>query len=130
MINISMEAYGRPFSIKLKSGIYVFPTIGGTGKSYAADLLKAMQLENVLVVEYSKNKRIMENMLAEACSGKYDLVYMDRTDRYMNEDLFDDLLTISGNTTIVLDMKKRPDYTYGKMRISSIYFGKEGVDVF
>jgi broad-specificity NMP kinase len=130
MINIKEKLYGRQFSIKLDNGIYVFTTLGGTGKTYVADILEDLKLKNVLVIKYTNNNDILNSELESACSGKYDLVYMDRTDMYMNEHIFNMLISISETSTIVMDLKERPDYAYEKLDIASIYYGKEGVRIF
>jgi hypothetical protein len=130
MIEINETVNGRNLSIKLKNGIYVFPATGGTGKSFVADMLKALDLQNVSVIEYNSNRDLLNSAIFDACSKKYDLVYMDRTDMYMDSNIFSKLLDISDSSTVVLDMKKRPDYTYDVLNVATIHYGKRGVFLF
>jgi hypothetical protein len=55
---------------------------------------------------------------------------MDRTDMYMDSNIFSKLLDISDSSTVVLDMKKRPDYTYDVLNVATIHYGKRGVFLF
>jgi hypothetical protein len=114
----------------MTNGIYSYTDIGGTGKTYVADILNNLNLKNVFVLAYDTNKNIMGAKIHEACSGNYELIYVDRSDMFLTEELFNDFVKMKDTATIILDLKGKPEYVKGKCKVASICFNKRGVAVF
>lgn len=131
MVNISEMILGKPFSIKLDNGLYIFTSEGGTGESYVADILNELMLNNVRVIRYDTNKSIIPKSLQDACGDEsIDLVYLDRAGMYIDESLLSLMLNVADHKTFIMDLKARPNYIKGKYHIASLYFGEKGIEVF
>lgn len=81
-------------------GLYTLDSNSATGKSYIAGLLST--LDNVCVVTYDKVSTLLSVALQEAMSGRYELVFLDRCDLYMTEELFKQLSTLAKTAAVVL----------------------------
>jgi hypothetical protein len=136
MVNIEKTLYGNPFSIKKGNGIFAFRPNGGTGKTYVFSILKQLDKsrlkEKVTAVTYSSDYELLKSNLNVALDdeNKYDLIYLDRADLYMTEEIYKKLLKLSKHATVIMNMNYLPDYADDTTGVASIYYGNKGVHVF
>jgi ABC-type oligopeptide transport system ATPase subunit len=129
MVDIDQECDGRRLRIKKRNGIYGLLPEGGCGKTFLYSVLIKLDMPNTVAITYSNNEIRMNSELSLVLerSIAYDLIYLDRADMYMTEELYKELVDISNNTTVVMDLKKRPEYTNNSLLVASVIYSAEGL---
>jgi hypothetical protein len=129
MIDIDCTYCGKPFSIKMDNGIYSYTSTSATGKTYAANILKKLDYDNVFVLEYSGDSNKLSGDILSMQNKHYDLIYIDRASLIVDKELFYILLELSKNATVVMDFKYMPKYMLKYTEVASIYCGVKGVKI-
>jgi hypothetical protein len=119
-------------SIRKENGIYGLLPDGGSGKTYLYHLLNVLNSDDIATVTYHTDEKQLAKEITSAIdpNKQYKLIYMDRADLYMTEDLYKTLLNISKHSTIIMVLNKRPEYTKNSLLSAVIVLGKKDIYLF
>ena len=119
---------GVKITFHLEKGVYVFPPISATGKTYLAKLVRYSCTAGARVFSYSYTDYYIGLPIAKAFdSEKYDVVILDRYDMYVGEGLAE-MKDFSRNGLVLVDCKS--EYLDSCSEICLIALKKDSIDVY
>jgi hypothetical protein len=132
MIYLETIYMGKKLLINKNNGIYGFIPDSGKGKIYVYYLLEKLGINDMALVTYHNDteKIAREIELATDDTKQYRLIYLDRADMYMTEELYNKLLKLSKHTTIMMNLKGIPEYAEHTLSVVTVYCDDTEIRVF
>jgi hypothetical protein len=97
----------RRIKIDLEPGLYAFEDISATGKTYLMSLFNVLNEKELLSacnITYKRNISY-ESIICEITKQTYDIIFFDRLDLYVTNQLCDAIGNLPKETIVLMDIK-------------------------
>lgn len=97
----------RRIKIDLEPGLYAFEDISATGKTYLMSLFNVLNERELLSscnITYKRNIS-SESIICEITKQTYDIIFFDRLDLYVTNQLCDAIGNLPKETIVLMDIK-------------------------